>query len=69
MTNEAGLQFSGEPTERALHASIPLAIFQELKEKHEENNYAYYLASIADVFIDYEHVIIEALTLMAGEKK
>ncbi len=69
MTNEAGLQFSGEPTERALHANIPLNIFSQLKDAHEEDNYAYYLAAVADVFVDYEHVIIEALELMAGEKK
>jgi hypothetical protein len=55
MTNEAGLQFSGEPTELALSAQDAI---------NDRENTPYDIWSMK-----WGYTIIKALELMAGEKK
>jgi hypothetical protein len=63
----SGLQFSGEPTERALRA-------KELREKMDTLDMPLFIGKRKDgsefwVYNEYLNTIIEALELMSNEKQ
>jgi hypothetical protein len=68
MTNEAGLQFSGEPSDRALRAT-KLLNNSDIRQVVEANPYGESRLIFATLRTNDIHTILEALELMAGEKK